>query len=69
MQGSPLWDLHRADMQIALWKRAEQAGVKFHFGTIVTSIDCANASVTLKTGDTMKADLVRFHSRDLVDIF
>lgn len=57
-QGSPLWDLHRADMQIALWKKAEIIGVKFQFGVSVSAIDCPGAKVTLKSGEVLTADLV-----------
>lgn len=69
--GEPVWEcvlalaarltapsLHRADMQKAMWKKAESLGVKFRFGCRVQSIDCAAAIVKLVDGEELSADLI-----------
>lgn len=56
--GAPFIDYHRADLQVALWKRAEQVGVRFHFGAKVDSIDFSTTTVRTESGRTFKGDLV-----------
>ncbi|CAD6583072.1 MAG: hypothetical protein CYPHOPRED_002227 [Cyphobasidiales sp. Tagirdzhanova-0007] len=56
--GSGVWDLHRADMQLAMFKKAQNCGVKFKFGLWVENIDCEKATITLKSGEVLTADLI-----------
>lgn len=46
--GSGTWDLHRADLQMAMFRKAQQIGVEFKFGAIVDTIDCENAKIILQ---------------------
>ena len=55
---SPFWDMHRADLQIALFERAEELGVNFRLGALVTKLDLETPSVTLVSGDRIEGDLV-----------
>ncbi|KAK9896680.1 FAD/NAD(P)-binding domain-containing protein [Cystobasidium minutum MCA 4210] len=56
--GSGVWDLHRADLQKALFDRANELGVKFEFGVRIKGVDCENGAVSLADGTEYKADLV-----------
>jgi len=55
---SPFWDMHRADLQIALFERAKELGVNFRLGALVTALDLETPSVTLVCGDRIEGDLV-----------
>ncbi|CAD6584231.1 MAG: hypothetical protein CYPHOPRED_002641 [Cyphobasidiales sp. Tagirdzhanova-0007] len=56
--GCGVWSLHRADMQMAMYRKAQECGVKFKFGAWVEDIDCENAVITLKNGEVLTADLI-----------
>lgn len=49
--GSGVWDIHRADLQRAMFDKAKQLGVKFIFGVRIKSVDCDNATVKLAVGN------------------
>ncbi|KAF2008783.1 FAD/NAD(P)-binding domain-containing protein [Aaosphaeria arxii CBS 175.79] len=55
---SPFWDMHRADLQLALYDRATDLGVKFRFGALVTNIDARIPSATLANGENIHGDLI-----------
>lgn len=55
---SPFWDMHRADLQIAMYERATELGVKFSFGSLVTAIDYKVPSVTISSGENFTGDLI-----------
>lgn len=56
--GAPFWDMHRADLQLAMFERARELGVRFRFGTPVTSYDFEGAKVLISNGDQVSGDLV-----------
>ncbi|RDW88554.1 hypothetical protein BP6252_00586 [Coleophoma cylindrospora] len=56
--GSPFWGMHRVDLQRAMAQRCEELGVTFRLAAKVTSVDFANAEVTLESGETVKGDVV-----------
>lgn len=56
--GSPFCDIHRADLQLAMFERAEQLGVRFRFNASVAKYDLESPSVTLVTGTRIEGDLI-----------
>ena len=56
--GSPIWCLHRADLQRALLCRAKQLGAQVRFGAHIQSVDQDNLAVTLNTGETVLGDII-----------
>ncbi|CAK7204961.1 hypothetical protein SEUCBS139899_007723 [Sporothrix eucalyptigena] len=59
--GAPFVDVHRADLQQALYKRALELGVTFSLDERVVSLDVAgrtDTSLTTASGKTFSADLV-----------
>jgi salicylate hydroxylase len=56
--GAPFVDLHRVDLQRALYDRAQELGVRFHLDERVENVDPAGPSVTTKLGHKYHADLV-----------
>jgi len=56
--GSPFWDLHRVDVQLALVDRAKQVGVEVRLGAKVTDIDFDRPSLQLESGEELTADLI-----------
>ncbi|CRL22669.1 Aromatic-ring hydroxylase-like [Penicillium camemberti] len=56
--GAPFWDMHRADLQIAMFERAQDLGVKFRFGVTVTTYDFEGSKVSLSNGDEVSGDLI-----------
>lgn len=52
------WDIHRADLQIALFRRAEELGVEFRFNSLVKEHDFDNCAITLSNGDRLEGDLI-----------
>jgi len=56
--GAPVFDLHRADVQKVLYRKAESLGVRFRFNSPVQTIDCENAKLVLKNGEELVADLI-----------
>ena len=51
-------DLHRGDLQRALFNRATELGVKCHFGARVVSIEFEKPEVTLESGAKHGGDLI-----------
>ncbi|KAI1387803.1 FAD binding domain protein [Hypoxylon trugodes] len=56
--GAPFWDVHRADLQEALVRRATSLGVEFRLGADVQNIDFQRATVTTSDGQTVQGDLI-----------
>ena len=56
--GYPYWLIHRADFQRLLYDAAISQGAKVFLGSPVASVDTSVPSVTLVTGETLKADVV-----------
>ncbi|KAI0139057.1 FAD binding domain protein [Hypoxylon sp. NC0597] len=56
--GAPFWDLHRADLQEALVRRAQSLGVDIILGADVQHVDFKRAAVTTQDGRTVQGDLV-----------
>ncbi|KAI5866082.1 putative monooxygenase [Durotheca rogersii] len=56
--GAPFWDLHRADLQIAMVRRARSLGVDIHLDTDVVDVDFQRATVTIQTGSILHGDLI-----------
>ncbi|KAF5688945.1 salicylate hydroxylase [Fusarium denticulatum] len=55
---SPYWDMHRADLQLAMFEQAKSLGIRFEFGTTVTDVDIAIPRLTTDKGETITGDLV-----------
>ena len=55
---APFVDLHRVDLQRALFERATALGVKFHMNERVQSIDFAGPTITTVSGHTYHGDLL-----------
>ncbi|KAL6399164.1 FAD binding domain-containing protein [Ilyonectria robusta] len=56
--GAPFIDIHRVDLQMSMFDRAKDLGVKFYFGEKVENIDFSIPQITTKSGVTAKADLI-----------
>lgn len=56
--GGPFWDTHRADLQMALYEKAQELGVEFQFGAKVTAYDFSKPTAILATGETVEGDLI-----------
>ncbi len=56
--GSPLWGLHRVDLQSALARRAKELGVILKLAAKVIEVDFAAPAVTLAGGERIGGDLV-----------
>lgn len=56
--GAPFVDLHRVDLQRALYTRAVELGVEFHLNERVENVDPTGPSLTTKSGNAYSADLV-----------
>ncbi|KAK9447912.1 3-hydroxybenzoate 6-hydroxylase [Limtongia smithiae] len=56
--GHPFIDLHRVDLQKALYSRAVELGVKFHMNERVSSVDFSGPVVTTISGVQYSADLI-----------
>lgn len=50
--GAPFVDLHRVDLQQALYDRAHKLGVKFHLNQRVENVDPSGPSLTTQDTDT-----------------
>lgn len=55
---APFVDLHRVDLQQALFARAKQLGVKFHMNERVERIDFDTTTVYVVSGNTYSSDLI-----------
>jgi salicylate hydroxylase len=56
--GAPFIDVHRGDLQLALYERAKSLGVRFKFNERVESIDFEAAEITTANGLKAQADLI-----------
>lgn len=56
--GAPFWDVHRADLQEALIRRAKSLGVDIRLGADVQHVDFQRAVVTTQDGQTVQGDLI-----------
>jgi salicylate hydroxylase len=55
---APFIDLHRMDLQLSLYDRAKELGVRFQLGEKVESINFDLPSITTVSGLQAKADLI-----------
>ncbi|KAM6506710.1 hypothetical protein FSOLCH5_013685 [Fusarium solani] len=55
---SPYWDMHRADLQLAMFERAKSLGIRFQFGTPVKDVDLSIPQLITDKGDKITGDLV-----------
>ncbi|KAJ5683988.1 uncharacterized protein N7477_000333 [Penicillium maclennaniae] len=55
---APFVDLHRGDLQLALFARAKDLGVTFHFGERIERIDFDTTVVHSVAGKTFSGDLI-----------
>ncbi|KAJ5132626.1 hypothetical protein N7448_006784 [Penicillium atrosanguineum] len=55
---APFVDLHRGDLQLALFARAKDLGVTFHFGERIERIDFDSTVVHSVAGKTFSGDLI-----------
>ncbi|GAQ44159.1 hypothetical protein AtubIFM54640_004363 [Aspergillus tubingensis] len=55
---APFIDLHRVDLQQALYARAKELGVTFHLDERVNTIDFDTTTVTTLSGRTVSGDLI-----------
>lgn len=56
--GGPFVNIHRVDLQQALFKRAQELGVKFAFGERAVKVDVDDARVTTEAGNVYEGDLI-----------
>lgn len=56
--GAPFLDMHRVDLQLALYARARELGVRFRLGEPVGTIDFDATEVTAQSGTKAHADLI-----------
>jgi salicylate hydroxylase len=56
--GSPLWCVHRADLQQALAERAIGLQAQLRLGTPVAHVDADHGAVVLQSGETIIGDLI-----------
>lgn len=52
------WDIHRADLQLALYARAQELGVRFRFNAHVEKHNFSTPAVTLSNGEVIRGDLI-----------
>ena len=56
--GTPLWGLHRVDLQTALARRAQQLGATVRLAAKVVDVDFSVPAVTLADGERVTGDLL-----------
>ncbi|KAI1654774.1 putative monooxygenase [Daldinia decipiens] len=56
--GAPFWDLHRADLQETLVRRARSLGVDIRLGFDVQHVDFQHAAVVAQDGQKVQGDLI-----------
>lgn len=52
------WQVHRPDLQRALFERAQELGVKIHVATRVVDLNPQTGEVVLANGRTIASDLI-----------
>ncbi|KAI1098115.1 FAD binding domain protein [Jackrogersella minutella] len=55
---APFWDLHRADLQEAMVRRAQSLGVDIRLGADVQHVDFEHATVATQDGQTVRGDVI-----------
>jgi salicylate hydroxylase len=55
---APFWDLHRVDLQVALYERAKQLGVEVRLGARVADVDFETPLIQLESGEELRSDLI-----------
>ncbi|KAK2606858.1 hypothetical protein N8I77_005581 [Diaporthe amygdali] len=55
---APFLDMHRVDLQLSLYDRAKDLGIKFHLGERVDNIDFDQTEITTESGEKAKADII-----------
>lgn len=55
---APFLDMHRVDLQLALYERAKELGVRFRLGERIEAVDPDAAELTTVSGETARADLL-----------
>ncbi|KAI1143259.1 FAD/NAD(P)-binding domain-containing protein [Hypoxylon sp. FL0543] len=56
--GAPFIELHRIDLQTALYNRAKELGVDFRFGMRISNVNFETGEITSQTGEKARGDLV-----------
>lgn len=56
--GAPFLDMHRVDLQLSLYARAKELGVRFRLGELIESIDFDRTEITAKSGTKAQADII-----------
>lgn len=56
--GAPFLGSHRVDLQLALYERARELGVRFHLGERVSTIDFDIPELVTTSGQSARGDLV-----------
>ncbi len=56
--GAPFWDIHRADLQAALVRRARALGVDLEVGCEVEDVNFGQAIVTAQDGRKFRGDVI-----------
>lgn len=56
--GAPFANIHRVDLQRAMYERARELGVDFKFGQRILEADIANGRVTSTTSESFEGDLI-----------
>lgn len=56
--GSPLWGLHRVDLQSALFQRAQELGVAVRLAAQVVDVDFEASTLKLADGERIAGDLL-----------
>lgn len=56
--GAPFLDMHRVDLQLALYARAQELGVQFRLGELVDAVDFERSTLTTKSGVSATADVI-----------
>ncbi|KAJ5904880.1 uncharacterized protein N7473_001796, partial [Penicillium subrubescens] len=56
--GSYYWDMHRADLQLAMYERAKALGVRFQFGVLITDVNPSLPELISDKGERFTGDLI-----------
>lgn len=56
--GAPFVNIHRVDLQQALWERARELGVDFVFDQRIAHVDIKNRTLTSTTRESFTGDLI-----------
>ncbi|KAJ5182109.1 hypothetical protein N7449_012256 [Penicillium cf. viridicatum] len=56
--GSYYWDMHRADLQLAMYERAKALGVQFQFGVLITEVNPSIPELISDKGEKFTGDLI-----------